>query len=107
MTFSGRTGDRYAVSRCVGGHQLGHRSGVRTPIRRAYVGQSAASTPNRFGPSAFQRYKQSTHCVRHVFVWSNQREKVGQPWSGLANLRSLGRDVGQRVNEYCERFTTG
>jgi hypothetical protein len=92
---------------CLGGHQLGHRHGVRTRSRRGYVGESAASAPNHFGPSAFQRHEQSTHCIRHVFVGSNQREKVSQPWRGLANLRSLGRHVGQRVNEYCERFTTG
>lgn len=75
--------------------------------RRVYVGESAASTPNRFGPNASQRYKQSTHCGWHVFVWSNHREKVSQPWWGLANLRPLGRDLGQRLNEHCERFTTG
>jgi len=58
-------------------------------------------------PNSSQRFKQSTHCVRHVFVWSNQREKVSQPWRGLANLRPLGRDVGQRLNEHRERFAAG
>ena len=71
------------------------------------LSHSAASAPNHFGPSASQRDKQSTHCVRHIFVRSNQRQKVSQPWSGLANLRPLGCDVGQRVNEHRERFTTG
>jgi hypothetical protein len=74
--------------------------------RRVDVSESAASPPNRLGPNPSQRDKQSTHCGWHVFVRSNQREKVSQPWRGLANLRPLGRDLGQRLNEHCERFTT-
>ena len=74
---------------------------------RCHVRPLAASAPNCFGPSESQRHKQSTHRLGHAFVWSDQRKKVSQPWRGLANLRPLGRDIGQRVNENRKRFITG
>jgi AbiV family abortive infection protein len=66
-----------------------------------------SSAPDRFGSSTCQRRKQSTHGVGHVFVRTDQREKVGEPRRRLADLRSLGLDVGQCVNEHGKCLTTG
>jgi hypothetical protein len=39
-------------------------------------------------------------------VWTDHRQKVGEPRRRLADLRSLGLDVGQGANEHGERLTT-
>lgn len=41
-----------------------------------------------------------------MFVRTDQREKVGEPRRRLTDLRSLGLDVGQRVNEHGKCLTT-
>lgn len=47
---------------------------------------SAASTPNLFGPNSFQCLEQSTHSSGHVSVWSNHRQEVSEPRRGLADF---------------------
>ena len=42
-----------------------------------------------------------------MFVRTDQREKVGEPWRRLTDLRSLGLDVGQCANEHGKCLTTG
>lgn len=42
------------------------------------IGQLAASAPNPFGPNSFQRHKQSTHRVGHVFARSDYRKQVNE-----------------------------
>lgn len=51
-----------------------------------YRANLAASTPNLFGPNSFQRLEQSTHSVGHVFVWSDYREEVSEPWRRLTDF---------------------
>ena len=81
---------------------------MRRPISaRLCPGCSAASATNFFGTKTSQCFEHSANRVWDVFVGSNQRENVSQPWRRLTDPRSLGCDVRQRVSEDGERRTTG
>ncbi len=55
-------------------------------VNWAVSGRLAASTPNLFGANPFQCLEQSTYSVGYVFVWSDHREEVSEPWRRLTDF---------------------